>query len=630
MPGIVGIISPRRPTATRRDLEAMVAAMRHDQACPVEAYQPADMGIAFARVGYPAARGGQDSVIARSSQAALAMDGEHFAHGVATHGGNSAHALLEAFESRDALGCIEQLNGWFAGVFVNRQTREVVLFNDRYGMGRLYLHEGPEELLFASEAKALLAVRPHLRSLATPALAELLRYNCVFGERTLFAQVTLLPRASAWTFANSQLQHRHQYFDFQQWENQEPLSPAEFEKEYAATVTATFPTYASGGQLVGISLTAGLDTRQIMAALGPLCSQHPCYTFDGTFGELFDTRVARKLASVHGSRFEVIRVGDSFLQKFPHYAERTVYLSDGTHDALGAHDVYLNEVARDIAPVRLTGKFGSEVVRVRNIVPSLEYPASFLRPELAALVTALPHHSQIKAALHPLTSVVANELPFHEFGRLAVERSQLVMRSPYTDNALVKLMYRAPASTRAEAVLQERYVLRHNPEFATYMTNLGRFANIGGYARNNPILTRCARFALHALFKAEYIYLYGTPHWLTALDHRLPALNLHRLLAGRQKWEGYRIWMKSHFSSFLQDTLLSSSTTYSDYFDRNAVESMLKRHIAGTHNYMSEINRVLTVELISNSLLKDRGPKTESSALRDELWATDCIGDASA
>ena len=40
-----------------------------------------------------------------------------------------------------------------------------MLFNDRYGMHRLYYHQAKEAFYFAAEAKAILAVRPELRAL---------------------------------------------------------------------------------------------------------------------------------------------------------------------------------------------------------------------------------------------------------------------------------------------------------------------------------------------------------------------------------------------------------------------------------------------------------------------------------
>ena len=63
-----------------------------------------------------------------------------------------------------------------------------------------------------------------------------------------------------------------------------------------------------------------------------------------------------------GQTHEAIRIGDGFFKEFGNFARRTIYISDGTHDAIGAHDLYFNQVARQLAPIRLTGKFGSEVV----------------------------------------------------------------------------------------------------------------------------------------------------------------------------------------------------------------------------------------------------------------------------
>lgn len=607
------------------DLRAMVEALRHGPDAPVGTSRHAEAGVELGWVGYPSPAEDHGPVVARSPHAFLLFHGEHFAHGCwsalpsdSADRSAFAQALLARYLT-EGTAFVRALNGWFAGVLVDLRSHETHVFNDRYGMQRVYVHAGEDDFLFATEAKALLRVRPRLRALDTASLGDLLRYDCVLDEKSLFKGVSLLPGASVWTFADSTIPRKVRYFDFSEWEVQPPLAAEEFAHEYAATVSEAFPAYTRGGADVAISLTAGLDTRQIMAALGGACRQHPCYTFDGTFGELFDTRVARKLAAVHESPFEVIRVGDAFLDNFGKFAERSIYVSDGTHEAFGAHDVYFNEIARKIASVRLTGKFGSEVVRVRNIVPSVAYPQGMLTPELASIVEQLPRYPKVKARLHPLTAVVTREIPSHEHGRLSVESAQLVMRTPYMDNAIVGLMYRAPPGTRAAGDLQERYVMEHSPEFAAYMTNLGRFASLGGLARNNPVVTRVAAVALRALFKAEYIYLYGTPHWLTAFDRKLPGLHLERVLAGRQKWEGYRIWSAGRFSDYLREMLLSPNCRFEAHFERDAVRSMVQRHVAGTHNYMSEINKVLSIELIHRSLLSAPAPTTVPECRHDVI-----------
>ena len=61
------------------------------------------------------------------------------------------------------IGFIERLNGWFSGVLVDLRKQIVVVFNDRYGVNRVYYHETPDGFYFSSEAKSLLKVLPGLR-----------------------------------------------------------------------------------------------------------------------------------------------------------------------------------------------------------------------------------------------------------------------------------------------------------------------------------------------------------------------------------------------------------------------------------------------------------------------------------
>ena len=80
--------------------------------------------------------------------------------------------------------------------------------------------------------------------------------------------------------------------------------------------------------------------------------------------------MARQVATPCGQPHQVIRVGEEFLARFPTYAERTVYLTDGCADVSRSPDLYVNEAARQIAPVRMTGNYGGEVLRrVRAFKP---------------------------------------------------------------------------------------------------------------------------------------------------------------------------------------------------------------------------------------------------------------------
>ena len=82
------------------------------------------------------------------------------------------------------------------------------------------------------------------------------------------------------------------------------------------------------------------------------------------FRDSQDVLLARRVADACHQAYEVIPVGRDFLSRFAHYAERSVYLTDGCCSVAHAPDLYVNERAREIAPVRMTGNYGGEVLRL--------------------------------------------------------------------------------------------------------------------------------------------------------------------------------------------------------------------------------------------------------------------------
>src|SRR6266446_33711 len=483
------------------------------------------------------------------------------------------------------------------GLVADLNRRRLTLFNDRYGMSRVYFYEGTDDFLFASEAKALLRVRSTLRTINPEALAQHLRFNCVIANRTLFKGISLLPPGSSWVFQNGRLLSKQRYFDFADWEKQPALQPDAFHQQFVETISRVFPAYMRGPLRIALSLTAGLDSRVILASADRMKRPLPCYTFGGIWGETFDIRTARKLATICGQSHEVIRINQEFLNQFPQFASRSIYISDGTHDALGAHDVYFNQIARDLAPIRLTGKFGSEVVRTRKLIPSVDFPRDLMQPWFRAFLDEVPSLDQMSQKTHPLSRVVTEEIPWYESGRLTVEQSNVILRTPYMDNELVKLMYQAPPGFRASRDLQVRYIREKRPELGTLRTDLGRIETDG------PLISKLVDIPFWALFKIEYLYLYATPHWLTWVDRRLEKLRPERILTGRQKFEAYRIWLKTDFADFLHQTLLNPRAHCTNFFDKRSLARVVASHTAGTHNYLNEINKILTLELIYSSLL---------------------------
>src|SRR5207249_6893483 len=111
----------------------------------------------------------------------------------------------------------------------------------------------------------------------------------------------------------------------------------------------------------------------------------------------------RQVARACGQFHEVIPVGDEFLSRFPRYAERTIYLTDGCADVSRSPDLYVNEKAREIAPVRMTGNYGGEALRLVRMFKPLEPLRGLFRPDFISYVrqAEVTYGSLLKG--HPLT-----------------------------------------------------------------------------------------------------------------------------------------------------------------------------------------------------------------------------------
>ena len=156
--------------------------------------------------------------------------------------------------------------------------------------------------------------------------------------------------------------------------------------------------------------------------------------------------MARRVAEICGQSHEVITAGHEFLSQFPRYAERAVYLTDGCVDVSRAPDLYLNEKARDIAPVRMTGNYGGEVLRGVRAFKPLKTAAGLFCAELLSKIHAGGEmYTQVLYG-HPVSFAAFKQIPWYLYGVLALEQTQLSMRSPYLDNDFVRTLFRAPAS----------------------------------------------------------------------------------------------------------------------------------------------------------------------------------------
>ena len=194
MPGIAGVFSTA-PTAAN-ELGRMVSCLLHEPSYTSGQYNNPELGC---HVGWTSHRGSFCDGMPQwndSKDICLVFSGEDFTDREeiafllrSRHAPSATDAsyLIRMYEELGA-SFLTRLNGWFSGVLFDLRTRKVILFNDRYGVNRLYWKQTGHGLYFASEAKALLRLFPDSRYLDTRAVAESFSLGCVLQDRTLFSR----------------------------------------------------------------------------------------------------------------------------------------------------------------------------------------------------------------------------------------------------------------------------------------------------------------------------------------------------------------------------------------------------------------------------------------------------------
>ena len=407
-----------------------------------------------------------------------------------------------------------------------------------------------------------------------------------------------MPGGSAWSFSPGQETKKGTYFIRKQWEDLSPLSEVEYYRTLRETFERVLPRYYHGQRRVAVSLTGGVDSRMVMAWSPRPSGALPCYTFGGMFRDCNDVTIARQVAKLCEQPHQVLHVGREFLEQFSSLAKETVYLTDGAMDVSGSPDLFVNRIARGIAPVRMTGNYGGEILRSIVAFKPMSLSEEMFSAQFKSLVRKAVQTYTSELDSSKLSFVAFKQVPWHHYSRLSLELSQLTVRSPYLDNDLVELAFRIPASLATSNDISLRLIADGN----LAMSQIGTDRNVLYHARG--IGGQSKHWLEEVTFRAEYAFDYGMPHWLAKVDCLLRPFHLEQLFLGRHKFCHFRYWYRHELASYVKEILLDPSVRTRPYFDRNGLERIVSSHTRGLRNYTLEIHRALSLELIHRHLLE--------------------------
>lgn len=398
MCGIAGIYAPTR--APRDLLLAMAGELAHRGPDGVGLYRDGRFGMVNTRLSIVDLAGGDQPLSNETGRLWVMQNGEIYnypelrteleaeGHRFSTH--CDTEVLVHAFEAW-GVGFLERLNGDFAVALWDRESQELLLARDRFGVRPLFLSSFGGGLEFASEAKALLRHPQATRALDPLALVETFTLWTSLPDRTAFEGVRELPAGHYLRFGPEGLIEEKRWWDvpFVPPEEARTESEADLADELRALLTDAARIRLRADVPVGAYLSGGLDSSAIAALTRDLTAQTRRSFAVGFEDARFDeSRYQDRMATELGTTLSRVTVSSADIaEAFP----RVVALAEKPllRTAPAPMLILSERVRREGFKVVLTGEGADELFAGYNIFKEAQVrrfwakkPDSKLRPLL--------------------------------------------------------------------------------------------------------------------------------------------------------------------------------------------------------------------------------------------------------
>ena len=239
----------------------------------------------------------------------------------------TARALLQLYQDGGA-EALAALNGRYVACVWDPKTECLRLATDMLGMMPVFVWCRNGQFAFSSNVWPL-ASRPDFRKAIDPrGLVDLLLLSHQQANRTLFADVSVLPPGSVTTVKEGRVSSRvvrNLKFSDERWS----WSLQRMAEEMYALLAQSCRRCIPDGAELRLPLSGGFDSRVLLGLLGerPVKIRAVTQYQHGLFG--LDARYAKRLARAAGVEHQVVPLGDDV---FSRYREKCVAINGGTYD----------------------------------------------------------------------------------------------------------------------------------------------------------------------------------------------------------------------------------------------------------------------------------------------------------
>jgi asparagine synthetase B (glutamine-hydrolysing) len=376
-----------------------------------------------------------------------------------------AQGLANAYRHDQLDAYLNQVDGYFCAVIYDRVKNKVLLISDRYGMRMLYFYFKAGCLAWGSEVKALLALDFVEKKINRDSICCFLDLGHLLGAHTWLEDVKLIDPASIVEFdAGSGKLSQHHYWQWSEIRQQE-IGFEEAAERIGHLLVDAVKVRFNREEKVGISLSGGLDSRALFAAVNKIDPDYSGYAYTFGLHGCLDVEIAKQVISKSNWRHQVFELTvDNW---FEPRVER-VWCTDGMFNLKHMHGSEFSHVANQNMSVNLSGYAGDAVLGggfFRSLPVNKRIDA-----EIAQKIWRNHSHlAEINSGFyetpHVEPAVYLNRVRRFTNMGTANELIMLDQRKPFFDNKLMEFIFSIDDRYRDMNKLYAAVLLNTMPEF---------------------------------------------------------------------------------------------------------------------------------------------------------------------
>ena len=405
-----------------------------------------------------------------------------------------AESLIEAYQKKKLNHFLHQLDGYFCAILYDTKEKKVKLISDRYGMRPLYWYSYQNTFAWASEIKGILSLDNLNKEIDPNAFPCFLDLGYLLDEHTWFQHIKLIKPASIIDIDINSKKTTHTYY--WKWSEIKKSSLSfddaidELGKRFLEAIKRRFTPH----EMLGVSLSGGLDSRAIVAGLAHLFPDYKGYSYTFGIQGCDDILISQKVSSISNWQHDIFPITNTNWIS-PRISK--VWNTDGMFDIRHMHGSEFSTIISKKLAINMNGYAGDAILG-GSFLRKLKLDTRATKSNVAPFIKKWSHLLKIEDSFYDIEKIepilYMNRIRrFTNMGSINL-LPYIAQRKPFFDNSVVELIFSLPDKFRKNNRLYSAMLIKFFPEY---------FKNIPWEKTGYPISkNRLCQFS--ALFLKKY------------------------------------------------------------------------------------------------------------------------------